>query len=396
MSSPSTDVAAGDAGESQGHETVLPGESSLPTRALIFGSVVLGVILIASWFVGGTWCHFWGSSGLTASVALTLLTVSFVPSTLLSFRYQHLLLRAVNTAAAISLGFLSSGVIAAGACWILFVTATMVGMTIDPRWLATVLYGSAVLFTVYGIANARWLRTTQVTVSLPNLPESWENARVALVSDIHVGNIRGRNFVRRIISRLRRLEPDVVLIAGDMFDGGKVDLEGATEPWSRLSVRDGIYFVTGNHDEFSDRAGILAALKRAGVRVLDNEKVDVRGLQILGVHDGEAGNPRLFQNVLREANLDGTRVSILLTHQPAALAIPEAAGISLQVSGHTHGGQFWPWNWAAARVHGRFTYGLNRFGKMLVYTSSGAGTWGPPLRIGTCSEIVLIQLKRAG
>ena len=180
-----------------------------------------------------------------------------------------------------------------------------------------------------------------------------------------------------------------------MFDGMAIDYTAAAEPWSKLAVPAGIYFVTGNHDEFADRAAALSALRVAGIRVLDSTKLDVRGLQIVGVHDDEASNPRRFREILSRAGVSRNQPSILLTHQPANLAIPEEAGISLQLSGHTHAGQFWPWNMLVSRVHGPFAYGLNRFRKLLVLTSSGAGTWGPPLRVGTRSEIVLITFKPA-
>ncbi len=111
------------------------------------------------------------------------------------------------------------------------------------------------------------------------------------------------------------------------------------------------------------------------------------------VHYGEAGDPQRSRTLLQQAELDGIRARLLLAHQPSNLVIAEEAGISLQLSGHTHGGQIWPWTWMAARVHGRFNHGLNRFGKLLVYTSSGAGTWGVPMRVGTRSEVVLIRLE---
>jgi predicted MPP superfamily phosphohydrolase len=396
MSCPVTDTSAENSGAVQNREAIRPGGGiSFRARALIIGPIVLSVFLLGAWFVGSTWRRYWDSSSLAFPITLALLTASFVPSTFISFRYGHPLVRALNAASAIALGFLSSGVIAAGLCRLALGTAPLFGWSPDPRLVAATLYGAAALLTIYGIANAAWLRTTHVKVRLRGLPPAWNNARIALVSDIHLGNIRGRRFVRRIAARLRELKPDAVLIAGDMFDGTQVDLDRVTQPWSTLSVADGIYFVTGNHDEFSDRARYLRALERVGIRVLNNEKVDLRGLQIVGVLDGEAGDPRLFGEILREANLDRTRASILLTHQPNALSIPEGAGITLQLSGHTHSGQFWPWHLLVRRVYGRFAYGLNQFGKMLVYTSSGAGTWGPPLRIGTRPEIVLLQLEQA-
>ena len=182
-----------------------------------------------------------------------------------------------------------------------------------------------------------------------------------------------------------------VFISGDLFDGPEANPDVLVKPWTMLSAPAGVFYVTGNHEEFGDRTTLIDAVQRTGIRVLNNEKVDVDGLQIVGVHDGEAGDPRQFRAWLRRAELDGSRASILLAHQPSNLPIAEEEGISLQLSGHTHGGQIWPWTWMAARVHGRFNHGLNRFGKLLVYTSYGAGTWGVPMRVGTKSEITLIR-----
>jgi hypothetical protein len=191
------------------------------------------------------------------------------------------------------------------------------------------------------------------------------------------------------------LKPECVLIGGDMFDGSVIDLEKSVAPWASLSAPSGVYFVGGNHDDYGGLEAILGALRGAGMRVLGNEKVDVHGLQLVGVHDGEILEPELYRSILERVHLDPGSASILLAHRPSNLSVPEAAGISLQLSGHTHQGQFWPWTIFARRVHGKFTYGLNRLGRMLVYTSSGAGTWGPPFRLGTRSEVVLIRLEAA-
>jgi predicted MPP superfamily phosphohydrolase len=262
----------------------------------------------------------------------------------------------------------------------------------EPKAIAEVFFGAAMLVSIYGLVNANRLRVTRITVKLSNLPAAWQGRNVALVTDLHLGNVRGAGFARRVVAKLQHLQPDAVFISGDLFDGTEANADALIAPWKKLSAPAGIYYVTGNHEEFTDRAKFIGAVQRTGIRVLNNEKVDVHGLQIVGVHDGEAGDPRQFRALLRQAELDGSRASILLAHQPSGLAIAEEAGISLQLSGHTHGGQIWPWTWMAARVHGRFNRGLNRFGKLLVYTSSGAGTWGVPMRVGTNPEIVLIHL----
>jgi hypothetical protein len=128
---------------------------------------------------------------------------------------------------------------------------------------------------------------------------------------------------------------------------------------------------------------------------LDNERVEVRGLQLVGVHDMETHDPQAFRAILEKVGLKPGVASVLLAHRPSNLSVPEKAGFSLQLSGHTHGGQFWPWTLVVQRVHGRFAYGLNHFGRMQIFTSSGAGTWGPPFRLGTRSEIVLLRLEAA-
>ena len=162
--------------------------------------------------------------------------------------------------------------------------------------------------------------------------------------------------------------------------------------WSRVG---GMYFVSGNHEEFTNRNKFLEAIGSTGIHVLNNEKVDVDGLQIVGVHDDEAGDPKALRAILQSMQLGGRRPSVLLAHQPSNPVIAAEAGISLQLSGHTHGGQIWPWSWVAALVHGRFNYGLHRLGALQVFTSSGVGTWGMPMRVGTKSEIVLLRFEAA-
>ena len=162
---------------------------------------------------------------------------------------------------------------------------------------------------------------------------------------------------------------------------------------NKLIAPHGVYFVAGNHEQFGDDSKYLQAIASAGVRVLSNEKVEVDGLQIIGVPYRNATQDGELASVLHGVRLDRERASILLTHAPDRPDIAEAAGISLQLSGHTHLGQFIPWSWMARRIYRQFVYGLSRIGKMQVFTSSGAGTWGPPLRFGSNPEIVILEFE---
>jgi len=186
--------------------------------------------------------------------------------------------------------------------------------------------------------------------------------------------------------------PDAIFIAGDLYDGTHIDAREAAQPLSRLTAPHGVYFVAGNHEQFGDDSKYLQAVKAAGVRVLNSEKVEADGLQIVGVPYHSAHGERLA-SALKSVRLDRDRASVLLVHAPDEPEIAEAAGVSLQLSGHTHLGQFIPWNWFARRIYRQFVYGLSRIGRMQVFTSSGAGTWGPPLRLGSNPEIVMLQFE---
>lgn len=368
-------------------------------RSRFFRMAVLMLLLAigTTAAVMATWFHFVGAPrpAWLWWILPIALTASFIPNLILGFRLRHPLLRATTTLSAIAIGFLSFALAAAALSWLLAGVAFAAHLHIDLRLATACLYTAALAVAGYGLINAVIPRTAQLSVSLPNLPEAWRGKTVALVTDIHLGNIRGATFSRHLVRRLRRHHPEAVFISGDMFDGTEIDARRAVAPWSELKPPAGIYFVSGNHDDRHNRSEHLAAIEAVPIRVLNNERVTVRGLQIVGIHDAETHRPALYQRLLADTGIDRASPAILLAHQPVNLAVPEAAGIALQLAGHTHGGQFWPWVLIARRVHGKFVYGLNRFGRMQIYTSSGAGTWGPTFRVGTHSEIVLLRLEQS-
>jgi predicted MPP superfamily phosphohydrolase len=358
-------------------------------------TIILAIVVAATGFVAWTFVHLISLSGWPWIVLPMLATASFLPTVMLSHRYRNPVLSAVNVASGISIGLLSFFLMASIACWVALGSLRLAGVPVEPRFVAFAAFGAAALAGLVALANAYWLRVTLVTAPLANLPPFWNGRTLALVSDIHLGNFRGKRFSREVVSRLMGLRAECIVVAGDMFDGVQIDAERAAGPWASLTAPSGVFFVGGNHDDYGRREEYFEAARRAGMRVLDNERVTIHGLQVVGVHDRETHEPDAFRRTLERLHLDRATASVLLAHRPSNLAVPEAAGIGLQLSGHTHQGQFWPWTLVARRVFGKFAYGLNRFGRMLVYTSSGAGTWGPPFRLGTRSEIVLIRLEAA-
>jgi predicted MPP superfamily phosphohydrolase len=366
-----------------------------PLRRIVrFGSIVSTILLSANALVCATLGYFLGIPGwMVWQVIPGALAISFIPTTILRFRSANPALRIVYALSASWLGALNFAFFAALTCWVVEIVAVPFGWPLPRFQFAVILFGLAAAVTVYGLINARWLRISRVTVRLPNLPEAWQGRTAALVTDLHLGPLSGAAFLRRVIARLRTLKPDAVFISGDMFDGPTLGLDQFVAPWAEYSPPRGIFYVTGNHEEFAERSLYLEPVRRVGIRVLNNEKTSVDDLQIVGVHDSEAGDPAAFRDILRHAQIDLQLPSILLSHRPVNLSVPEEEGISLQLSGHTHHGQIWPWNLLVRRIYGPAAYGLSRLGNMLVYTCSGTGTWGPPLRVGTRSELVLIRFE---
>ena len=326
-------------------------------------------------------------------VATIVLSFTFIAASLLAWRSRNFLVRIFYTLAVVWLGFLDLFFLAAVACWIAYAIVYVASVPITQPQLADAVFGLTAMSGAYAIINASWTRVHRVAVKLPDLPAAWRGRIAALVSDTHLGHVRNAGFMRRIVRMLQRAKPDIVFVTGDMYDGTMVDVDKVAQPWSGFAAPLGTYFVLGNHEEFTGHEKYVRAVQKVGLRVLDSEKVDIEGLQIVGVHYVDAVNPARFRAALQRAALDRNRPSILLSHAPDHLAIPEEEGVSLQLSGHTHGGQFPPFSWLTYRVYGKYVHGLQRLGKMQVFTNWGAGTWGPPMRLGTQSEIVLIQFE---
>jgi len=377
----------------------------LPRRFVLFLTIFQAVLILVHGFLFLTWVYFWAPhiqgeantydfsplSHWQLLMALGILSVSFLATSIIGFRTTNVVLRIVYRITAVWLGFVNYAFFSSLLCWVVYVAFLLAGTRTERAYFAAGFLGLAVGVTSYGVVNGEWTRVRRITVKLARLPESWRGRTAVLVSDVHLGNYRGLGFIRRVVKMVLRLKPDVVFIAGDLYDGTPADLARLAEPMRMLKARLGAFFVEGNHEEFSDRTKYLKAVAATGVRVLENEKVIVDGLQIVGVAYRDATHSEHFRKTLRSAGFDRGQASILLTHAPDRVQVSAEEGISLQLSGHTHHGQFWPWTVAAERMYGKFVYGLHRLGEMQVYTSTGAGTWGPPLRVGSQPEIVAIE-----
>jgi uncharacterized protein len=362
-----------------------------------FIAIIQSVLFLTHYLLYQTWAFSPAGSetpgALWIKLVVGFLSVSFVAASLLAFRYTNVALRVFYRAAAVWMGLVSFLFLATVSSWIVFGVTRLAELDLNFHRTVELLFGAAAITGLYGVFNASWTRITRTTVRLANLPAAWHGRKAALISDVHLGHVRNGSFLRRLVAKILREGPDAIFVAGDLYDGTAIDARRAAEPLNQLVAPQGVYFVAGNHEQFGDDSKYLHAIAAAGVRVLSNEKVEVDGLQIIGVPYRNATHNGQLASVLHDIGLDRDRASILLTHAPDHPEIAAAAGVSLQLSGHTHLGQFLPWSWMARRIYRQFVYGLSWIGKMQLFTSSGAGTWGPPLRLGSNPEIVMLQFE---
>lgn len=256
--------------------------------------------------------------------------------------------------------------------------------------------------SIAGFFNARRLaQVIEVEVPLSNLPSDLHGFRIVQITDVHVGPTIKQGYLTRIVDRVNALEADLIAITGDLVDGRVTDLAHHILPLSRLQARHGSYFVTGNHEYYSGALDWISELERLGVHVLLNEHVQLSHdgaiLVLAGVTDYHGGQFYDHHHSDPHAAIAGAPQavpSILLAHQPRSAAAAAAAGFDLQLSGHTHGGQFWPWNYFVP-LQQPYTAGLHRLKDLWVYVSRGTGYWGPPKRFGAPSEITCLTLVPA-
>jgi predicted MPP superfamily phosphohydrolase len=327
---------------------------------------------------------------LTIGIALTVLCLSFVFASVLTFYFNNFFTRIYYTISATWLGFAFYLFLAS--CIYVLVSAGFRIFGIDiAKWFGILCLALAVIVSIYGVFHARMILVKNINVALPHLPTAWQGRKAVWVSDLHLGAVYGEDFTKEVVSKINEINPDIVFIGGDLYDGTKVDEVEIIKPLADLHPKLGVYFITGNHEEFRDSGPYLNAIKNAGIHVLDNEMKKIDGLQLIGMDDRDSTDAVKFPAILSIFKINKNEPSILLKHQPLQLDEASKAGISLQISGHTHKAQVFPLDILFDLYYKGFDYGLHMWDKMAVYTSSGVGTWGPPLRVGSDSEIVVFK-----
>lgn len=372
-------------------------------------SLVFWIFALAHLYVGGRLVPaLWSWPGVALLLAAAVVaSVLLVPMSLMGGRLPP----ALRWAGLLLMGWFSSlfvGTLLRDAVLLLLGLLAVAGLPLP--WpvaalaapSAAVVAGGALAATLWGFVNARrTAAVARVEVPIPGLPPALQGFRIAQISDIHVGPTIRRSDLQAIVDRVNRLKPDMVAVTGDLVDGSVAELGPQVAPLAGLASRHGSFFVTGNHEYYSGAAAWVGELRRLGLQVLMNQHAVLqRGearVVVAGVTDYSAHHFNPAERSDPTAALAGSppdaAVKLLLAHQPRSAAAAASAGFDLQLSGHTHGGQFWPWN-LFVPLQQPFVAGLARLGRLWVYTHRGTGYWGPPNRFGVPSEIALLTLVR--
>jgi len=346
-----------------------------------------------------------GTFGVFAGITVLIVCCLVIPVIVRS--------RAVNNPSLANLlawiGVLSLGVFSSLLVFTLLRELVLFGarLLLSPSHAASMVASSArwvlaltAFVTIAGLHIARRRpKVVEVDIPVAGLPAALHGFSIAQISDVHVGPTIRRGFVEGIVALVNGLQADLIAVTGDLVDGSVQQLSLHTAPLAGLSARHGVFFVTGNHEYYSGERAWTAEIRRLGLRVLKNEHVVLRhngaslvlaGVTDLSAHHFDAAEHSDPAAALRGSPADaGAR--ILLAHQPNSATAAASAGFDVQLSGHTHGGQFWPWNLFVGFFQ-PFTAGLYRLKNLWVYVSRGTGYWGPPNRFGVPSEITRIRL----
>ncbi len=347
-----------------------------------------------------------GTSGIVVGILLLLVSTLLMPaglfgSSLKRFRWSEQL----TWAGLLAMGFFSSLMVLTVLRDVALLVLSVAGMG-GPAIARASAIGVPLLalgVTLVGFVNARRVaQVVEVEVPIAGLPAAFRGYSIVQISDIHVGPTIKRGYLNAIVTKVNALKPDAIAITGDLVDGSVQRLGIHTAPLERLSARDGAFFVTGNHEYYSGADQWIDEMRRLGVTVLMNQHVvrerEGNALMIAGVADFMAHqfdeSHRSDPHAAAAGAPDNVRIRVLLAHQPRSAEAAADAGFDLQLSGHTHGGQFFPWN-LFVPLQQPYTAGLNRLRSLWVYTSRGTGYWGPPKRFGAPSEITRVTLVPA-
>jgi uncharacterized protein len=367
---------------------------------IIASFLALGVAVLfgSHYFLYFSLIHFFSITDKTDArillAAIAFLSLSFILSSIIAHLKENLFSRVFYFLSGFWLGFLVNLILATIFLWIVILMAELFNYEIIAIPLSALLFALAFGYSIYGSWNAMHPKIKDIKVTIPGLPENWKNKKIVQLSDLHIGHVFKNAFVAEVVEKIKSIKPEMVVITGDLFDGMDGDFDPSLKILDSIEAKEGIFFVTGNHETFLNTKIILSALEKTSVRVLRDEVVDVSGLKLIGINypeHQEIKDPvEIIENL--KPGFSG-KPNILLFHTPVNIQEFKDGGVNLMLSGHTHRGQIFPFRYITRLLFKGYDYGLHSLDDFTIYITSGAGTWGPTMRTGNSPEIVVITLN---
>ena len=345
-------------------------------------------------------------------ITLELMFLGFIASLFLSRIESNIFTKVFSLVAGFWLGFLLD------TAWIILLSYLLVAILkifhkkILGKYLVILVTTISLIYSGFGVWQVFHPGVREVAVKIDNLAPQWQGKKIVQISDLHLGPILQENFLRHVVEQINQLDPELVVITGDLLDGSSDGISDYIKLLDDISSQQGTYFITGNHEGYRGTQDSLAVLSKTNIRILDDEIVDLGGLQLIGIsYPGFGSESNIRETIENNPDFDPEETNILLFHSPTSIgsSLEEHSSlywkpsvdfqdardldIELQLSGHTHQGQIFPFTWLTKWIYQGYEYGLHQIGDFQIYITSGTGVWGPTLRTGGKSEIVVLELQ---
>lgn len=327
--------------------------------------------------------------------AIIFLAVSFVIFSSLAHRRENIFTRVCYFAFGLWLGILTNLILASLVIWAViysFSWANINKFTI--AGIADFFYFLAFAFSAWGIWNAFNPRLKFISVKIPNLPEHWKGKKIVQISDLHIGHIHKNNFVKNVVFKINSVQPELVVITGDLLDGMDGDLVDPLKVLNGTRAKKGIYYIKGNHEIFLGDKYVDSKIQYTKIKAINDKVIDIDGLKLIGINHPEHGDTLDAVRVLAELKSQYFgHPNIFIYHSPDNIKKIKDLGINLQLSGHTHDAQLFPLNYVSRLIFSGHSHGLFLMDNYALYVSNGTGTWGPAMRTTGAPEIMVITLQ---
>lgn len=365
-------------------------------RYIFFFTSFLGVLFLGSYSIykAYNFVNIFGKTGNTIMLVLLIIVpILFIGTTVISMKVHNIINDFFYNIACLWLPILLY--LFLGAVIVTFINVFVPISNVNfYTFITYFIIAISVTLTIYGIINAHIFRVNNIVIPKENrLHQDWSGKKIVLVSDTHIGIIHKKNFLNRVVNFVNKQNPDLILFAGDMVDGPKFNIEKNLAPLEKLHAPMGIFYTPGNHEIYSNNEKDIYSFTDKYTTGLRDTKTNINNTNIIGLMYDAGETPEGVQNRLNGAKFDPNTPTMLIIHEPKNNDILQGLGVDLIVSGHTHGGQLWPITIAANKMFKKYVHNLVVKNNTASITTTGIGTWGPPVRIGTRPEIIVITFE---